>query len=357
MAKLCTIGRPFYKKLESSLTEKAFLKEMSMTKRGMLKLLQTFDWISICNETVESDNFTAVHIHEHSRQTLDSLYGSPEQGWLSYSFTYMLNILFPGRCKDLDAAYVPGALLFYRILRVIYQEGKDRRQFSPVLDMERATEEEAENSFVKEEYANLVRALDDEYVYEFSRLAAEITPFNNLGHVSGVHYVAMHVARQLSQLGVQVDLPLISGAAVSHDIGKFGCKEHEARRIPYLHYYYTDEWLKRHGMPQIAHIASNHSTWDLELENLSVESLILIYADFRVKSTRSAAGEEEIHFYTLKESYGVILGKLDNVDETKKHRYERVYHKLRDFELYMESLGVSTDIASRECAQIPQKDV
>ena len=36
-------------------------------------------------------------------------------------------------------------------------------------------------------------------------------------------------------------------------------------------------------MDGISHIASNHSTWDLELESLSVESLLLIYADFRSK--------------------------------------------------------------------------
>ncbi len=58
-------------------------------------------------------------------------------------------------------------------------------------------------------------------------------------------------------------------------------------------------------MPMIAHIASNHSTWDLELENLSVESLLLIYADFRVKSSREN-GEETIHFYTLAEAFDVI---------------------------------------------------
>ncbi len=66
-----------------------------------------------------------------------------------------------------------------------------------------------------------------------------------------------------------------------------------------------------------AHIASNHSTWDLELENLSIESLILIYSDFRVKSRREN-GEEKVYFYTLTDAFDVILGKLDNVDEKEK---------------------------------------
>ena len=90
----------------------------------------------------------------------------------------------------------------------------------------------------------------------------------------------------------------------------------------------------------IGHIAANHSTWDLELANLSVESLLLIYADFRVKSSRNSEGAEVVHFYSLDDAFQVILDKLDNVDEAKEHRYRRVYNKLKDFENYMINLGV-----------------
>ena len=59
---------------------------------------------------------------------------------------------------------------------------------------------------------------------------------------------------------------------------------------------------RRLGLPAIGHIAANHSVWDLELENLSVESLLLIYADFRVKSSRNDKGKEIVHFYSLAEA-------------------------------------------------------
>ena len=105
----------------------------------------------------------------------------------------------------------------------------------------------------------------------------------------------------------------------------------------------------------ISHIASNHSTWDLELENLSVESLILIYADFRVKSSREE-GEEIVHFYTLEEAFDVILGKLDNVDMAKRHRYEKVYAKLKDFEDYLVDIGVQTDVWKAPSEDVGLKD-
>ncbi len=63
----------------------------------------------------------------------------------------------------------------------------------------------------------------------------------------------------------------------------------------------------------MAIIATNHSTWDLELENLPLESLVLIYADFRVKN-KIQNNEYKMYIYTLEEAYDIILNKLDNLD-------------------------------------------
>ena len=97
-------------------------------------------------------------------------------------------------------------------------------------------------------------------------------------------------------------------------------------------------------MEYIGHIAANHSTWDLEPENLSVESLVLIYSDFRVKQSRGDDGREITYISNLDEAFNVILSKLDNVDEVKLNRYRFVYSKLHDFEDYMRSLGVDVDL-------------
>ena len=127
-------------------------------------------------------------------------------------------------------------------------------------------------------------------------------------------------------IGIPVDLRLVSGAAAIHDIGKYGCRENEVRRIPYLHYYYTDIWCKENGLSAIGHIAANHPhgiwNWKICLWSL----LILIYADFRVKSSgKDANGKEIMTFYDLASSFQVILNKLDNVDDAKEKRYRHVY--------------------------------
>jgi len=177
------------------------------------------------------------------------------------------------------------------------------------------------------------------------RLSQELSPYRSLEHIANVHRMALYMARQLKRSGVPVDLCLISGAALTHDIGKFGCQKGE--RVPYLHYFYTDRWCRQQNIPTIGHIAANHSVWDLELENLSAESLLLIYADFRIKQVTDN-GVENTRVFTLKESFQVILEKLDNVDSSKRDRYLKVYDKLSDFEDYLRFLGVDTNMDGKE---------
>lgn len=281
----------------------------------------------------------------------------PEGGWLAHTYDYLRNRLFPHIPAPEDSEkFEAGRLSLLKFMRAVYEYERKCCEFDPILDILLLSDEEIrEKSFINE-YIKMKALVRENYIYEFMRIGAEITPFNTLGHISGVHYVAMYAARQLYKAGVTVDLALISAAAASHDIGKYGCRKHEERRVPYLHYYYTDYCLGRCGLKQTAHIAANHSTWDLELEDLSVESLLLIYSDFRTKSTREN-GREIIHFYSLREAFDVILSKLDNVDEAKRLRYARVYNKLKDFEDYMIEHGVHTDIADcadsypRECTE------
>ena len=262
--------------------------------------------------------------------------------WLAYIYQYALNKSFPHVTsielhKDLDLA----CFIYLNILRVFsffqkLSEDNTWQSKYPVSFLSEEEKSELENS---NEYTAFVTAFNNEYLYEMMKISQELMGYNTLDHICGVNYLAMYIGRQLKKLGLPVDMGRVNGAALGHDIGKYGCKSNEVKRVPYLHYYYTEQWFKRHNIIYIGHIAINHSTWDLELENLPLESLILIYADFRVKNKAS-----EMHLFDLQKSFDVILEKLDNLDEKKEKRYKRVYAKLKDFEDYMISLDVKTDI-------------
>lgn len=278
---------------------------------------------------------------------MNELCGRPKTAseWMDGLYQSFTGIYFPdSREQALEEESEPAKEFYLDILEALLGREKERLAFDCRRDFQYLSDEEVRKSEIREEYCQYIEQIQRLKVYPFLRIARECTPFDTLGHVAGVHFTAMHIARQLACTHVPIDLALISAAAMIHDIGKFGCRSSEAGRVPYLHYYYTAQFAKRFRFETIGHIAANHSTWDLELENLSVENLILIYADFRVKSIRDEKGKEQIRFWTLDASYQVILDKLDNVDDRKRDRYRKVFQKLKDFEEFLKALGVSPDL-------------
>lgn len=279
----------------------------------------------------------------------------PQAGWGPFCYKFICQRMYPDGNFAPEADRCGAAALFYlSVFQVLLDHERQALPFEPLLDFQFLTPEQAAECDCGKEYRRFLNAWRGEFVYELMRLGQEFTPFRTLGHIAGVHYIAMTAAFGLAKAGVDVDLALISAAAATHDVGKFGCRPGE--RVPYLHYYYTNEWLQARKLGRIAHIAGNHSTWDLELESLSVESLLLIYADFRSKQARDAQGNEITVLYPLDESFQVILSKLDNVDRKKRRRYEFVYGRLHDFEDYMRRLGVDVELNGQHHDPIPQKD-
>lgn len=348
-----------YKCMEERLTRRQFLKKTKLTKKGMIGLLKEEKWKESIKIVLDRPQLSCRNVLDHCKNIMRHVsVEEPNIGWLSYAYLYLKKGLFPESVLlEEKLEYKMAVCVYLEILRVFLEFDRRIRDFDPQNDFEFASEQELRNSLNVEEYQRFQDCYQKQFVYELMRIGREETNFDSLAHIAGVHSIAMHVSRQLERAGVPIDLALVSGAAAGHDIGKYGCKNSEITRIPYLHYYYTDQWFKSNDLTVIGHIATNHSTWDLELENLPVESLVLIYADFRVKSNGQKNGKESIAFFTLKESFQIILNKLDDVDENKKDRYRHVYAKLVDFEHYMESLGVNIDLTSSFLEVSPKKDI
>lgn len=193
-----------------------------------------------------------------------------------------------------------------------------------------------------EEYQLLLNELERTGFLVTLAMAQQWLGFSIADHVLGVTGLAVHIGRQLAR-AVPVSLPLLHGAAIGHDVGKFGCLGDEERRIPRLHYYYTHQWYQTRGLVDLGHIATNHSCWDLERVRLPVETQLLIYADFRVKDMPDAQGRPRMSLISLGDAYAAIRDKLENLDRAKLRRYREVYAKLRDLEDYLLTLGVTLD--------------
>jgi len=277
--------------------------------------------------------------------------GEPSEGWLAYAYDYARRLLYPE--KTGAEPFAPGAVFLLSVLQVLFAAEAELLPHDPAWTFDFLTDDELAGSPSAPSYQRFLRLWRREFVYELMRLGLEVTPYRTLEHIAGVHHLAVTAARALRKSGVAVDVALVSGAAAGHDLGKFGCRPGE--RVPYLHYFYTDQWFRRRRMTDIGHVAANHSVWDLEPDYLSVEALLLIYADFRVKQLHDAQGREITRISTLAQAFQVILDKLDDVDGEKQKRYTRVYARLEDFEQYMVSRGVDVTMSGGDTPPLPEK--
>ena len=273
--------------------------------------------------------------------------------WLTQLRDRLIGNLFPD-AEHCRTELCGDEAVYLRVLEETMQwnpEGAD-----PLRVLLRFDESAMGGSRVARQYQTFTKAVQQSHILALLRLSRELGPFDLEAHTIGVHNIALHTAVMAAKAGLAVDLPLVSAAAFGHDIGKFGCRGDDQHRVPYLHYYYTWQWFIDHGMEDIGYISANHSTWDLEFENLPIESLLLIYADFRVRGQRGADGREVIGICSLEEAYECILSKLADVTPEKKQRYQTVYYKLRDFERLLESVGVPLELNENELKTVEHRD-
>lgn len=329
--------------MQRRMTHWRFLIESQFDKKDILACLSLPEFYQVMLIHIERDDYSCKALEEAFKSVSHCLFDTDiDETFLEKVYYYALSLSFPDAVIiELESDRRVYAF-FLKLLHVYneFQMNSDDGSFMSVYPLEMLSHDEVLELEDADEYKRFEEAFKVQNIYEMMKLNYEVAGHSTIEHILGVHHLAMTIARQLNALKIPIDLGRISGAAAGHDIGKFGCRPEEKNKIAYYHYYYTDEWFTKLNINYIKNVAVYHSTWDLELESLSLESLILIYSDFCVKRSKNKQSLFKMKFLSVDESFEVILDKLDNVDEKKKVRYERVYKKLKNFSEYLEDLGV-----------------
>jgi nicotinic acid mononucleotide adenylyltransferase len=338
-----TLRQQFFEDITHEILNRSFIKKMALNQDVLEAYVMGNHFKKGLDNMLKEKRFHARDVFALMEPLVPMLCKSlPKVPWLQYFYYHSLSYSFPEAVSiTLDPTFTPVAEIYLRILRVAsqYQQRGADTTWQSKYPLTLLTEEETLALEDPREYMQFKKAFYQEFVYEMMKLNQEVIGYSTLDHICGVHFMALKVARQLKNAGLPIDLGRVAGAAAGHDIGKFGCKADEMKRVAYYHYFYTGEWFEKHDIVYIRNVAINHSTWDLELEALPIESLILIYSDFRVKAEK-VDNKSVMKIYDLQASFDVILEKLDNVDAAKEDRYRRVYRSLKDFEDYLIDLGV-----------------
>lgn len=340
-----------YNKISNKLKTFNFTSNIFNNDKHIENFINSSHFSQQLNNIINSNDFDIKTIINILKPIFDEIIeeNNSENDYLKLFYQFTLSKSYPHTTKiEFNQKQENTCLLFLDILKIFnnYEKAKGINNIISKYPFHFLTISEEKKLRDGSEYKKFKKIFSDYYIYEMMQLHKELTGHNTIDHISGVHYLSLFIGRQLKNSGLPLDLGRVSGAAAGHDIGKYGCTGEELKRVPYFHYYYTDLWFINNNIPYIGHIATNHSTWDLELENLSLESLILIYADFRVKNLVTENKKREMNIFSLADSFEIILNKLDNVDAAKEKRYRKVYSKLKDFEDFMLDLGITVELST-----------
>ena len=118
------LSNELYKLLENNLTNRHFLKKISMPKKEMIRLLSDYNWKIISEKVLALNNFKCSDIVDLSKETLSVISDEPNYGWLDYCFNETVIRLFPeGENKD---TYYRGRLFFMEVLHCIMEFDKKK---------------------------------------------------------------------------------------------------------------------------------------------------------------------------------------------------------------------------------------
>ena len=213
--------RNLVKETQQLLTCGSSLEILGMSRRGMSQLLNDFQWKKTFEKLAKDGDFSAGTILGALKPVMDTWAAEPQGGWLGFICEETKSLMYPENYRvTADEGQKRAKYFFMENYRALLGYEREIKGFSPTDQIEFLDDDEVRDCMTFKEYERLKEFWSGSYIFEFMRISREITPFNTVGHIGGVHHVATFVGKQLAGTDIPVDMALLSGAAAGHDIGK-----------------------------------------------------------------------------------------------------------------------------------------
>lgn len=145
-------GIQLYRKIESGLTEREFLKQLGCSKKRFLEILEEDDLKAAFSKIDEPLSLNYEQMIRLWETTAVRFGDTPGEGWLSYLCETTVTKLFGDGDRPEDPACIKSALLLWQVLDAFSDFRRQESPFDPIRDIQPATEEEIADSDTREEY-------------------------------------------------------------------------------------------------------------------------------------------------------------------------------------------------------------
>ncbi len=225
-----------YNKISQSFNNNIWLKKQDINKEYISLHMNSLEFNKKLSKMILNKDFSAKSTLQLCTGLLKNIYPiKSEEDCLNKIYNYCLNRTFPNIDKiHSDSNLDICAEVFLKIFCIIndFEKNYNSYIFKGKYPLNFLKEEEIQSLERPQEYKKFLSNFKKDYIYEMMKLSEEIMGFNTLDHVCGVHYLCLHIGRQLKTLGIPIDLGRVSGAGAGHDIGKYGCTGEDLKRVP-----------------------------------------------------------------------------------------------------------------------------
>ena len=114
---------------------------------------------------------TCAQVLDLCRPILEFICPEPPDGWLSFCYRYIREVMYPNTGFAADAApYEGGAKFYLTVLQVLLDQERQDLPADPLVDFRFLSEEEYANCDSAKSYRRFLTAWREEYLYELMRL-------------------------------------------------------------------------------------------------------------------------------------------------------------------------------------------
>lgn len=318
-----------HKEILDNLTKTEFLKKININEEKIQSFVINKKFVNGLVDILDKKLFTCSEVLDLCGDIMNNLCQSQPKNWHKYIYEYVLNKSFSQVVNiKFNQKYESSVLIYLEILRTIFQYVKKSDISYKIFNFD-FIKEESENVVKSDEYITFINMFKNNYIYELMKLDEELNRCNLLKYTSIVHNLSMNIGRQCVEKGIKVNLSLLSASAAIQNIGIYPCKYLD---IPFNYKYdYTNQLLENYNMNIIARIVNYHLKDTIDVEKLSIESLILMYINYKVVD-EDLNDVLSLNFEKISKD---VLKKIKQNNQVINNEQMRIYTMMRDFEKYL----------------------
>ena len=337
-----------HEKIIRALTDKNLLNSINSTEEKIQSLVLNKGFINKLSFLIGKDKISCRDIENLSMDILKVFSEEAPKDWLSYSFGFALNKIYPAyEFSQYDYKYEKATIILLKLINTIM--GMFYCQELPKAIVEKIENNQNVQATTEDKDIEFNSFFRGKYVFEFIMLFNEIQDRYEYDRLIEIWRFSVDIANQLAEKGVLVNCGLIVNTLLIKHVDYCICKALECQETEG---YTVDKFFTsicaENKLTEVNNLGENCYIGRFKEGHLPIEAIIIVYAALRINHKPSGKVE-----YSNKNTV------IENIAKSCGNEAEAnyVFNILLDFEDYLANKNLKIKFLSQKQATDKDKSL